>query len=75
MQFTAEHGNYAFCLGTGLNTPTAHAATNAGRQGSALLFDEADDFGANGAEPRNTHFQGCDHDETYVPGGVFLGTT
>jgi pyrimidine oxygenase len=29
MQFTAEHGNYAFCLAGGLNTPTAHAATNA----------------------------------------------
>jgi pyrimidine oxygenase len=28
MQFTAELGNYAFCLGTGINTPTAHAATN-----------------------------------------------
>jgi hypothetical protein len=28
-----------------------------------LLFDEANDFGANRAEPRNTHFQGCDHDE------------
>jgi pyrimidine oxygenase len=29
MQFTAEYGNYAFCLGTGLNTPTAHAPINA----------------------------------------------
>ena len=28
MRFTAEHGNYAFCLGTGVNTPTAHAPTN-----------------------------------------------
>ncbi|MGO9945500.1 MAG: pyrimidine utilization protein A [Steroidobacteraceae bacterium] len=28
MQFTAEYGNYAFCLGSGLNTPTAHVATN-----------------------------------------------
>jgi pyrimidine oxygenase len=28
MRFTAELGNYAFCLGTGLNTPTAHAETN-----------------------------------------------
>lgn len=28
MRFTAEHGNYAFCLGTGINTPTAHTATN-----------------------------------------------
>ncbi|MGA3003503.1 MAG: pyrimidine utilization protein A [Acetobacteraceae bacterium] len=28
MQFTAEHGNYAFCLGAGVNTPTAHAPTN-----------------------------------------------
>src|SRR4029453_3225451 len=27
-----------------------------------LRFDEADDFGANGAEPRNTHSQGCDHE-------------
>ena len=27
-----------------------------------LRFDEADDFGANGAEPRDTHFQGCDHE-------------
>jgi pyrimidine oxygenase len=37
MRFTAEHGNYAFCLGSGVNTPTAHAPTNqrlidAGRQ-------------------------------------------
>lgn len=29
MQFTAEYGNYAFCLGGGLNTPTAHTSTNA----------------------------------------------
>jgi pyrimidine oxygenase len=29
MQFTAEYGNYAFCLASGLNAPTAHAATNA----------------------------------------------
>ncbi|HQT77778.1 MAG: pyrimidine utilization protein A [Rhodospirillales bacterium 20-64-7] len=29
MRFTAEYGNYAFCLGTGINTPTAHAPTNA----------------------------------------------
>jgi pyrimidine oxygenase len=28
MRFTAELGNYAFCLGTGVNTPTAHAPTN-----------------------------------------------
>jgi pyrimidine oxygenase len=28
MRFTAEYGNYAFCLGTGVNTPTAHALTN-----------------------------------------------
>ena len=33
----------------------------------ALLLDEADDFGANRAEPRNTHFQGCDHDEKNLP--------
>jgi pyrimidine oxygenase len=28
MQFTAEYGNYAFCLGNGVNTPTAHAGLN-----------------------------------------------
>ncbi|MEJ0015203.1 MAG: pyrimidine utilization protein A [Acetobacteraceae bacterium] len=28
MKFTAEYGNYAFCLGSGVNTPTAHAPTN-----------------------------------------------
>lgn len=28
MQFTAQYGNYAFCLGSGVNTPTAHAETN-----------------------------------------------
>jgi pyrimidine oxygenase len=29
MQFTAEYGDYAFCLCAGLNSPTAHAPTNA----------------------------------------------
>ncbi len=29
MRFTAEQGDYAFCMGDGLNTPVAHAATNA----------------------------------------------
>ncbi|MDR3538978.1 MAG: pyrimidine utilization protein A [Acetobacteraceae bacterium] len=28
MQFTADYGNYAFCMGSGLNTPTAHAPVN-----------------------------------------------
>ncbi|HEX2943071.1 MAG TPA: pyrimidine utilization protein A [Rhodopila sp.] len=28
MRFTAEYGNYAFCLGTGVNTPIAYAPTN-----------------------------------------------
>ena len=28
MRFTAELGNYAFCLGSGVNTPTAHTPTN-----------------------------------------------
>jgi hypothetical protein len=32
-----------------------------------LLLDETDDFGANGAEPRNTHIQGCDHDAKNLP--------
>jgi hypothetical protein len=32
-----------------------------------LLLDEADDIGANSAEPRNTHFQGCDHDAKNLP--------
>ena len=41
----------------------AHAAAAARRQRPRLLFDEADDFGANGAEPRYAHFQGCDHDQ------------
>ena len=39
----------------------AHAAPAARRQRAALALDEADDFGANSAEPRNTHSQGCDH--------------
>jgi pyrimidine oxygenase len=29
MQFTAEYGDYAFCLCAGLNSPTAHTPTNA----------------------------------------------
>jgi len=28
MRFTAEYCDYAFCLGSGVNTPTAHAPTN-----------------------------------------------
>jgi pyrimidine oxygenase len=28
MQFTAAYGDYAFCLASGLNTPTAHTQTN-----------------------------------------------
>ena len=44
-----------------------HAAPAARRQDPALLFDEADDFGANSAEPRNTHFQGCDHNVKNLP--------
>jgi pyrimidine oxygenase len=28
MRFTAEHGNFAFCMGAGVNTPAAHASTN-----------------------------------------------
>ena len=43
------------------------AAAAAGRQGAALLLDQANDFGANGAEPRDAHFQGCDHDERNLP--------
>jgi hypothetical protein len=40
-----------------------HAAPAARRQRPRLLFDEADNRGANGAEPRNAHSQGCDHDQ------------
>jgi hypothetical protein len=32
-----------------------------------LLLDETDHFGANSAEPRNTHFEGCDHDAKNLP--------
>ena len=39
----------------------AYATPAALGKRARLLFDEADDFGANSAEPRNTHFQGCDH--------------
>ena len=46
----------------------AHAAPAARRQGASLLLDQTDDFGAHGAEPRYAHFQGCDHDEKYLPG-------
>ena len=37
--------------------------TDPGSESSAVTKRLADDFGAHGAETRNTHFQGCDHDE------------
>jgi len=44
-----------------------HAAAAARRQNPALLLDDTDHFGANSAEPRNTHSQGCDHDAKDLP--------
>jgi hypothetical protein len=32
-----------------------------------LRFDKSDNLGANGAESRDTHFQGCDHDALNLP--------
>jgi hypothetical protein len=40
-----------------------------------LLLDEADNFGTNSAEPRNTHFQGCDHDQKNLKEKLKLGMT
>jgi hypothetical protein len=54
-------------LGTRGDGDDVHAAAAARRQGATLRFDEADNFSANRAEPRNTHFQGCDHDEKNLP--------
>ena len=38
-----------------------NAATAARRQDPALFFDETDNLGSHSAEPRNAHFQWCDH--------------
>jgi len=51
-----------FGLGARRDGDDPHAAAAARRQDATLLLDEANDFGANSAEPRDTHFQGCDHD-------------
>jgi hypothetical protein len=49
------------------NGDHAHAAPAARRQDAALLLDQPNDFGAHGTEPRNTQFEGCDHDENDLP--------
>lgn len=40
----------------------ADAATAAAREHARLRFNQTDNFGAHGAEPRYAHFQGCNHD-------------
>ena len=40
------------------NADTSAAAR---RQRAAFILDEAEDFGTDRAEPRNTHFEGGDH--------------
>jgi pyrimidine oxygenase len=67
MRFTAEFGNYAFCLGSGLNTPTAHAAVNqrltaagqkAGRDvGTYVLFMVIADETDEAAMAKWTHYK------------------
>src|ERR1700681_1607654 len=52
-----------------------HAASAARRQGPSLLLNQTDDLGANSAEPRDAHFQGCDHDEKNLPEKLKLGMT
>ena len=51
-----------FAFERAVTATTRNAAPAARRQRAGLALDEADHFGAHGAEPRNTHFQGCDHD-------------
>ena len=48
-------------LGARGNSNNLDATTAARGQNRVLLFDETDDFGTNGAESRDTHFEGCDH--------------
>jgi pyrimidine oxygenase len=67
MQFTAEYGNYAFCLGSGLNTPAAHASINqrlaaagqrAGRDvGTYVLFMVIADETDEAAMAKWTHYK------------------
>ncbi|MGY3649217.1 hypothetical protein ACVWW2_004508 [Bradyrhizobium sp. LM4.3] len=40
----------------------ADAASAAAREHAGLRFNQTDNFGAHGAEPRYAHFQGCNHD-------------
>jgi len=56
-----------FCLRTRRDRNDADAASATCRQDPALLLNETDDLGANRAEPRDTHFQGCDHDAKNLP--------
>jgi len=70
---TAQIDPALFHLRTRGDGDDAHAASAALRQSPALLFDEADDFGANSAESRNTHFQGCDHHAKNLPETLLLG--
>src|SRR6202023_873514 len=64
---TAQIETALLYLRTGGDGNDAHVASAARRQGAALLLDETDHFGANSTEPRNTHFQGCDHDGKNLP--------
>jgi pyrimidine oxygenase len=67
MQFTAEYGNYAFCLGSGLNTPAAHEPINrrladagqrAGRDvGTYVLFMVIADETDEAAMAKWTHYK------------------
>jgi hypothetical protein len=66
---TAEIDTTLFRLRARGDGDDAHAAPAARRQGAALLLDQPNDLGANSAEPRNTHSQGCDHDEKNLPEG------
>ena len=67
---TAEIETALFRLRTRSDGDDAHAASAARRQGAALLLDQPNDLGANSAEPRNTHSQGCDHDAKNLPEGL-----
>ncbi|MGY4288676.1 hypothetical protein ACVWXO_007896 [Bradyrhizobium sp. LM2.7] len=44
-----------------------NAASAAPCEHAGLRFNQTDNFGAHGAEPRYAHFQGCDHDAFRKP--------
>src|SRR6266403_763327 len=67
---TAEIDTALFRLRTRGDADDANAASAARRHSAALLLDQPNDLGANSAEPRNTHFQGCDHDAKNLPEGL-----